>query len=381
MSAWDDDLVAELRLARTEGVGPATHLQLLRRFPSAAEALDALPMLADRAGKRGRRAPKIPSVESAVAELEAGLQAGAALVRLRERAYPRLLAEIDPPPPALWILGDPRRLTRRAVAVVGSRNASPNGRALAASLGEALSAAGLVVISGLARGIDRAAHEGALAAEGEEAGGAAAVLAGGVDHIYPPENADLHRVIAARGALVSEMPMGLAPTQAHFRRRNRLISGLALGVVVVEARARSGSLITAAAAAEQGRDLFAAPGHPFDPRAEGGNRLIREGATLIRDADDVLEALAPALQEPPPPFVDPYLREEPEPYDAPVDPEAEEALRYEILDLIGPTPTAVDALVRVTGAPERAVLWALTELEIAGLALREPGGFVVTAPE
>lgn len=385
----DQELIAWIRLARTERVGPATFLQLMRRYGSAAAAVEAAPQIAARA----RRGPiKVPSAEQAEQELAAGAAIGARLVRLGQPDYPSLLGEIDPPPPTLWVLGDPARLTRRAAAVIGARNASALGMRLAQWIAGDLAAAGVLVVSGLARGVDGAAHRGALDAPAtpaepreelfggpEGAGGTASVLAGGVDHIYPPEHAKLHAEIAEKGALVSESAPGAPPTQALFRRRNRLISGLARGVVVVEGGERSGSLITASAAADQGRDVFAAPGHPLDPRAAGCNRLIREGATLIRSAEDVLEALAPQFERRPPPMVDPFAFREDAPgaYAPTLDERAADALRAEVLRLLSPSPETIDEVIRRLGAPESAVLWAVTELELAGQAVRGPGGQVM----
>ncbi len=252
-----------LRLARTENVGPVTYRELMGRYASATRALDALPHLARRGG---RIAPlKIVSIADADRELEAGDRLGATLITLGEAAFPPPLAALDPPPPLVWALGHPSLLHKPAVAVVGARIASAAGQRFARAIAMELGQAGLVVVSGLARGIDGAAHEGALAT------GTVAVLAGGVDDIYPPEHKALYAQIRAQGCLVSENAVGRRATARDFPRRNRIISGLSLGVVVVEAEQRSGSLITARLANEQGREVFAVPGSPLDPRAKGPN--------------------------------------------------------------------------------------------------------------
>ncbi|HSF96754.1 MAG TPA: DNA-processing protein DprA, partial [Thermohalobaculum sp.] len=268
--------IARLRLSRSANVGPRTYAHLLRRFGSGARALDALPTLASAGGREGYSPCPMPEIE---AELAAGQAAGAQLVLMGEAAYPPLLAAIDHPPPVLWVSGVLAILQRPAVAVVGARNASALGLRTARNLARDLGTAGQVIVSGLARGIDAAAHEAAIEA------GTVAVMAGGVDHIYPPEHDRLAARIAEAGALVSECPMGMEPTSRHFPRRNRLISGLSRGVVLVEAAVRSGSLITARYALEQGREAMACPGAPEDPRAGGCNQLIRDGAALIRNAE------------------------------------------------------------------------------------------------
>ena len=273
-----------LRLARTEGVGPVTYRRLLRRYGSAAASLDALPGLA-RAGGR-ETGPAIPGRDDAERELELAGRARAALLFVDSPGYPKLLALLEDAPPVLAVQGRPDVLDRRAVAMVGSRNASANGQRLAESMAEGLAAAGLVVVSGLARGIDAAAHEGAL-----RAGMTVACVAGGIDMPYPPEHADLQARIARGGAVVAEAPPGTAPQARHFPRRNRIIAGLSLGVVVVEAALRSGSLITVRHAQEAGREVFAVPGSPLDPRCRGANDLLRQGARLVETAADVLEDL------------------------------------------------------------------------------------------
>lgn len=278
------DMRDHLRLARTEGVGPVAYRRLLIRFGNPAAALDALPGLA-RAGGRAA-APFIPPEAEVERELERLDRMGGHLLVAGQPGYPPLLALLDDAPPVVAALGDVARLSDRGVALVGGRNASANGQRVAESLAEEMAAAGLIVISGLARGVDAAAHEGAL-----RMGHTVAVVAGGLDTPYPPEHADLQRRIAECGAVVTEAPLGTAPQPRHFPRRNRIIAGLALGVVVVEAAMRSGSLITARLAQEAGRELFAVPGSPLDPRTQGSNDLIRQGAHLTERVDDVLANL------------------------------------------------------------------------------------------
>lgn len=356
-----------LRLARTTNVGPVTFAELIRRYENAAAAIDALPALARRGGGR---IGKIPSVDAARAELDAVERAGGTMLMACEPSFPALLRNLDPPPPVVTVLGAPSLLAGPAAAIVGSRNASAAGRRFALDVARDLGAAGYVVVSGLARGIDAAAHDGALAT------GTVAIVAGGVDQIYPPENADLHARIAETGAIVSEVPLGVAPTARDFPRRNRLISGLSLGVVVIEAAERSGSLITARFAGEQGRDVMAAPGSPLDPRTKGANRLIREGAALIESAADVIDILKAS----------PLARAE-EPggaYDGPPPDEealakAADAVREKVAALLSPTPMPRDDVIRFADAPASAVIAALVELELAGRAVMLPGGRVASA--
>ena len=351
-----------LRLARTQNVGPVTFAQLIARFGTAAEALDALPRLVQRGG--GDKA-RIPSVDDAKREIDALARIGGHLLASCERNFPRGLAAADPPPPLISVLGHVTLLQREMVAIVGARNASALGRRLATNLAKDLSDAGLVVASGLARGIDAAAHEGALA------GGTCAVVAGGVDNIYPPENAPLYDRIRAEGCVISEMPLGQTPQARHFPRRNRIISGLSRGVVIVEASEGSGSLITANYALEQGREIFAVPGSPLDPRAKGTNRLIREGATLIENAADVLAGLRPILGGD---FAEPEGRSPGGPFAAS---EAEaDRIRGLVEEALGPAPVEVDELVRLCRSSAAAVLAVLLELEVAGRIARHSGNRV-----
>ncbi len=356
-----------LRLFRSQNVGPITYRQLLGHYGAAGEALDALPALARRSGGR---AIKICAADAAQAELDALDQLGARLLTLGEPAYPATLAAIDDAPPVLAVRGDDDLLTQPAVAVVGARNASTNGRnlaqRLATDLSETADGVPYVVVSGLARGIDAAAHRGAL-----DAGGATvAVMAGGVNVIYPPEHDALYEEIHASGAVVSELPPGRRPQAAHFPRRNRIISGLSLGVVVVEAAVRSGSLITARLALEQGREVFAVPGSPLDPRSRGANRLIRDGATLTESAADIRAVLAPMLASPPAPEATPSTL-----FGGLSDSAGDglDSARSAIAACLSPTPVTVDEIVRQCQVTAPVVHTVLLEMELAGLIERQPG--------
>lgn len=374
---------ARLRLARSHNVGPRTYMHLLRRFGTARRAVEALPSLAARGGRGDYVA--CPA-ETAEAEMAAGAAVGAQLLLLGDPGYPAMLAELDSAPPVLWVMGDPAIFARPAVAIVGARNASALGLRSARRLATEIGAAGRVVVSGLARGIDGAAHEAALAT------GTIAVLAGGIDKPYPPENVGLAARIAEVGALVSECPPGVEPTARHFPRRNRLISGLASGVVLIEAAIRSGSLITAQFALEQGREAMACPGAPDDPRAGGCNQLIRDGAALIRNADDVFEALAAprtlGLAEGGREFAfdvddfgDDSARDD---YDALTDFDEEEgqgtdALAEQVIELLGPHPVDIDEVARQCGVSGGELSLAILELDLAGRVDLLPGGMIALA--
>jgi DNA processing protein len=353
---------AWLRLARTQNVGPATFAQLIARFGSASAALAELPRLGRRGGGELLRPV---SEEAAHEEIEALRSLGGRLIASCEREFPHSLSAVDPSPPIVSVLGSAAQLGREMIAIVGARNASALGRKFAGQLAHDLGAAGFVIVSGLARGIDTAAHEATLAS------GTCAVVAGGIDVIYPPENESLYRRIREQGTIVSEMPLGLQPQARHFPRRNRLISGLSRGVVVVEAAEGSGSLITANYALEQNREVFAVPGSPLDPRARGTNRLIRDGATLTETADDVVAVLQPILGR--------EFRE-PEAGGVPMDIAAIEAeadrVRMTVEEALGPSPVEVDDLIRLCRAPAAAVLTVLLELELAGRLDRHPGNKV-----
>ncbi len=346
-----------LRLARTDSIGPVTFGHLMSRHASPTEALDALPDLARRGGRAQPLA--IHRRDHAEAELAAGAALGARLIAACEPDFPRLLAVLDPPPPLIWALGNTALFDRPSIAMVGARAASAAGQRFARSLAAALGEAGFVVISGLARGIDAAAHEGAIGT------GTVAVLAGGVDDIYPPEHARLYDQIRSRGCIVSERPIGLAARAADFPRRNRLISGLAQGVVVVEAELRSGSLITARLAGEQGRDVFAVPGFPGDPRSRGANDLIRQGAVLVEDIEDILRVIGSDAG-----FTEPDR----ETWPAASAAAGEDDLGPRLRTLLSATPTTLDELARATGAPTPDVLAALMELALAGDADLLAGG-------
>lgn len=382
-----------LRLIRSESIGPRTFRALLNRFGGAAAALEALPDLARQAG----RSLKICPAAEAEREFEALRRRGARLIALGEAHYPLPLQAIDSAPPLLAVEGDPSVLNRPCVAIVGSRNASAAGLKLTASLARELGEAGFVVVSGLARGIDTAAHEASLD------NGTVAVLAGGLDEVYPPQNLPLLGRLCEHGAAVSEMPIGWAPRGRDFPRRNRLVSGLALGTVVVEAARKSGSLITARFANEQGRQVFAVPGSPLDPRAEGGNHLIREGAILCAEAAHVIEVLAPMLRRSDLFEAPPLLAREtgegsaasqalwdeldlPEISAAPgLDlgmmpcgaaspaPEAGDR-KLRLLGLIGVAPIGLDDLVRASGDSAREVSQVVFELELEGAVQRHVGG-------
>jgi DNA processing protein len=358
--ASEQELIDWVRLARTESVGPVTFAHLIARYGSAGVALGELPNLARRGG---RGAPiDLFGAREAEAELAAGAAIGARMLTSASAGFPRLLAVLDPPPPLIWALGDIDILARRLVAIVGARAASAAGQRFAFDLAAALGQSGYGVVSGMARGIDTAAHRGSLKS------GTIAVLAGGVDDVYPPENASLYDSLRVRGCVVSERPIGLKARAADFPRRNRLISGLALGVVVVEAELRSGSLITARLAGEQGRDVFAVPGSPVDPRCRGANDLIRQGAVLVEDVEDILRVLGDH-RDVSAPSADAWKSDMVEPGD--------DGLREQVADLLSPAPTSIDVLSRLAGAPVSGVLAALTELTIAGRAEMLPGGLAV----
>ena len=354
-----------LRLSRTENVGPVTFAHLIERFGTASAALKALPTLSRRGG---RLMPlHTPSQAEAEAELSAGAKLGAALLCSCEPLFPVRLAALDAAPPLIWTKGHAELLNRPSVAIVGARIASAAGQRMARDLAIALGQAGLVIVSGLARGIDSAAHEGSLAS------GTVAVLGGGIDDSYPPENATLYDRVVAEGCLVAEHPPGRKAQARDFPRRNRIIAGLSLGVVVVEAEMRSGSLITARLAAEQGREVFAVPGSPLDPRSKGCNDLLRQGATLCEGAEDILRVIQTLPQS--------HEREREGFGNAPMDQAAldaaVEALRETLFQLLSPTPIAKDTLVRACGAPAPAVHAALVELVLAGRASFVTGGMVV----
>ena len=358
--ATDSGTVARLRLIRTPGVGPVTYRQLLQRFGTAQAAIDALPMLARRGGGA---APKIADEAAARREIAQVAKLAAEHLFLDDHDYPALLAELENAPSAIMVRGDRALLARTAIAMVGARNASAAACRFARGLSVDLAREGAAVVSGLARGIDTAAHVGALP-------GTIAVIAGGIDVVYPPENADLQERIARDGLLIAEMPPGTEPRARHFPHRNRIIAGLALGTVVVEAAPKSGSLITARLAGEAGREVMAVPGSPLDPRAQGCNQLIRDGAILVQNATDVLEQVRP---------IDARSVRSPRYEFGAMPPEdADDAARRAVIDLLGPVPVAVDEVIRQSGVAPAVVHMVLLELELGGRVERHAGGRVST---
>lgn len=353
-----------LRLLRSRRVGISTFYRLLRDHGTAATALQHLPDIARAAGVDNYEICPEGVIH---AELKAAQAAGASMICRGDASYPSGLADLDDAPPMLWVIGSTGMLMKPQVALVGARNASSLGGRMARALATGLGQAGFTVTSGMARGIDTAAHIAALDT------GTIAVLGGGVDVLYPAENARLAEDIVTKGgARISEQPMGLQPQARHFPARNRIISGMSRAVVVVEAAARSGSLITARTALDQGRDVMAVPGHPFDARASGCNMLLRDGARLVRHAEDVIEALAPLAE----------AKEPPSPQLPLTEPTGERPfadiakLHQSILDRLGPSPMGEDQLIRDLGAPSRIVSPALTDLELEGRINRQPGGLI-----
>ena len=358
--------LAWLRLIRSENVGPIIFRQLLARYGKAEAALAALPELARRGGRR--RPIRICTRAAAEDELASLDSLGARLVALCEPDYPAALAAVEDAPPVIAMLGHPHLARLPAVAVVGARNASANGRRLAESLARDLAAAGYLVASGLARGIDAAAHRGAL----DKA--TAAVVAGGVDVVYPQENLELYEAIKAQGLIIAELTPGTRPKASHFPRRNRIISGMALGTLVVEAAPRSGSLITARFALEQGREVFAVPGSPLDPRARGCNGLIRQGAVLVESAEDIISALQPLLRSP-------LSERRGGAYEGDLLASGNEQdiadAREILMEMLGASAVTVDELIRQCQLSPATVTMALLELELAGCVERQPGNKVV----
>jgi DNA processing protein len=353
-----EDLVDRLRLLRTPGIGPVTFRQLLARFGTPAEALSAVPDLARRGGGK---APQLASRQEAEREMSQVEKLGAKFLALGQGLYPPLLAELEDAPPLIVAKGNLNLLDRQAVAIVGARNASAAACRFARGLAHGLGQHDLLVVSGLARGIDSAAHDGALET------GTIAVIAGGIDIFYPPENQDRQKALYERGLVLAEMPPGTEPRARHFPYRNRIIAGMSSGTVVVEAAPRSGSLITARLAAEAGREVMAVPGSPLDPRAQGCNQLIRDGATLIQTAADVIEAIRPFQS---------HVRSAPVAYEAAVQAaNGSDALRL-VEELLGPSPAPVDEIIRLSGASAGAVQMALLEMDLAGRLDRHAGGKV-----
>jgi DNA processing protein len=361
----EDERRAWLKLARTQNVGAVTFSQLVGRFGAASAALSQLPRLSRRGGGEPLKPPSDAQIADEIENLAAR---GGRFIASIEPEFPRGLAALDPPPPIIAALGHISLFQREMIAIVGARNASALGRKFASNLATALGEAGRVVVSGLARGIDAAAHQASLES------GACAVMAGGIDVVYPPENAPLYEQICERGVVLSEMPMGQTPQARHFPRRNRLVSGMARGVVVVEAAEGSGSLITANFALEQNREVFAVPGSPLDPRAKGANRLIREGAILVECADDILAALRPILGHT---FREPARDIANPPEDGADTLEAEaDRIRSLVEEALGPAPIEVDEIIRLCKSRPGPVLTVLLELELAGRLTRHSGNRV-----
>lgn len=364
MTAFSDaERLNWLRLARTDGVGPQTFHKLIARYKTASRALEALPDLVTKGG--AKRGLKVYATELAQKEIDATTQAGAQLLCSGESQYPAMLGNIDSAPPILCVSGNLALFQKTSVGIVGARTASASGRKMARILAHSLAEAGFLVTSGLARGIDTAAHEAATPAR------TAAVIAGGIDHLYPPENADLQKAIAAEGLLITEMPIGTAPRAEHFPRRNRIISGMSHVVIIVEAALRSGSLITARFANEQNREVYAVPGSPLDPRCEGTNKLIREGANILTSLNDVLEFLNREVT----PLQAMLFERETEPL-LPPDEDADDTTRREIMGLLSVNAVDMDDLIREANASPEAVMAVLLELEVAGRLTRSAGGMV-----
>ncbi len=360
MSGADQDLLDRLRLIRSANIGPVTYFQLLQRFGTARAALEAIPHLAARGGGK---APRIAPIADIAREVDAVQRLGARYLFLGQGLYPPLLAELDTAPPALIVRGDLRLLDRPAIAIVGARNASAAACRFARDLAHGLADEGVLVVSGLARGIDTAAHQGSLER------GTVGVIASGIDIAYPPENADLQEQLATKGVLIAEQPPGKEPLARHFPYRNRIIAGMTLGTVIVEAAPKSGSLITARLAAEAGREVMAVPGSPLDPRAQGCNALIRDGATLIQSAADVLETIRP--------IADNMLGAPKQAFrPGQVSTDASDADRRNILDRLSHTPVAVDEIIRQSGLSPATVQTVLLELELAGRLERHAGAKV-----
>ncbi len=354
------DLLARIRLIRSPSIGPVTFRQLLARFGSAEAALAAVP---DLAARGGGKAPVLCSADAAGREMAAVEKLGARYLALGQGLYPRLLAELADAPPLLIAKGELALLERQAIAIVGARNASAAACRFARGLAHDLGQEGIAVVSGLARGIDAAAHDGALES------GTIGIVAGGIDVFYPPENEARQTAMFSQGLVIAEMPPGTEPRARHFPYRNRIIAGISLGTVVVEAAPKSGSLITARLAGEAGREVMAVPGSPLDPRAQGCNQLIRDGATLVQNAADVVETIRP---------LDSRVRSAGAPFEpAPSEGgEADADARRVVEELLGPSPVPIDELVRLSALPSGAVQLVLLELDLAGRLDRHAGGRV-----
>lgn len=362
-----------LRLSRTDNVGPITFYKLIEYYGSASEALNALPELAKKGGRKNPlTAPPLSTIER---EYEALQKLGGNITCVAEKDYPLALTATDDTPPVISYIGDINLVRTPCIAIVGARNASLNGRKFAAKLAKELGQSGQTIVSGLARGIDTSAHEGALDT------GTIAVVAGGIDIVYPRENQQLYDRIKQSGLVIAESPLGMEPIARHFPKRNRIVSGLSSGVIVIEATVKSGSLITARMAGEQGRDVYAVPGHPLDPRAQGPNKLIQDGATLIQNTQDILQNLENysggramrdiAVQTTPELTLVPEKQEEKEAED----------IRTALMQNLSQMPVGVDELARACHVSIPALQMALLEMELAGRLQRLPGNRVVLLDE
>ncbi|GAA0633132.1 DNA-processing protein DprA [Sphingomonas ursincola] len=360
--------LARIRLLRSERIGPISFAQLMRRFGSALAAIEALPDLVQRTGGRALRIATLAQAEQEARRVEA---AGARYLFADDADYPELLAHIDNAPPILTVRGDTRLMQRPSIATVGARNASASACRFARQIAGELAEAGFLVVSGLARGIDTSAHEGALRIAGTGAASTAGVIASGIDISYPPENRNLQAEMGERALVIAEQPPGTEPLARHFPYRNRIIAGMATGTLVVEAAPKSGSLITARLAAEAGRDVMAIPGSPLDSRSRGCNELIRGGATLVQGADDIMELVSPMTGARPRHVATPIQN-----YAAQPQPEPDDAARRTLVDLLGRSPIGIDELVRQSGLDSGAVQMILLDLELGGLIERHAAGRV-----
>jgi DNA processing protein len=364
----ETEKLAWLRLIRSENIGPITFYQLLRHYGSAENAIKAIPDLVQKAGSK--RQIQLCSIKDANDEYTRHQKNKIHLIARGEPNYPPLLAEIDDAPPLLSVMGHPHLLLKKSVGIVGARNASLHGRRLAQLFAKTLGEAGYVVSSGLARGIDTSAHEASLET------GTIAVVAGGVDFVYPPENQALYTKIVEMGAIISECPLGVNPQARHFPRRNRLISGISLGVVIVEAALKSGSLITADFALEQNREVFAIPGSPLDPRAHGTNALIKQGAHLVQNGEDVIEVLKQSTHHKVQESTNDYWKNvDATSNESATDNEVNQAIE-ELKTLLSFTPNDIDEIMRSLDLPPKAILTALLALELAGRVVRHTGNKV-----
>lgn len=361
MSDTNGDVLDRLRLIRSANIGPVTYFQLIQRFGNAKAALEAIP---DLAARGGGKTPRLADAGDIAREIEKVERLGARYLFRGQGLYPPLLAETDTAPPALIVRGDLNLLDRPAIAIVGARNASAAACRFARDLALGLANEGVVVVSGLARGIDTAAHQGAIE------GGTIGVIASGIDIAYPPENADLQEKVAIQGLLIAEQPPGREPLARHFPYRNRIIAGMTMGTVIVEAAPKSGSLITARLAGEAGREVMAVPGSPLDPRAQGCNQLIRDGATLIQSAADVVETIRPIAG----------VRSGASSFHAePVSADASDIDRKKVVGLLSHAPVSVDELIRQSALSPATLQTVLLELELAGKLERHAGGRVSLA--